>query len=161
MNHAMRFIRYAVVPAVLLLGLSGVASAQDFYGACSKNKNGTEKMRAGSLVVNQSPACKSTETPRTWNEEGPQGQQGIPGFSNCAVEEFPGTNQANTFSVLNVTCSGTKKAVGAGAIWHTPFDAADNGPFYFFPRSGNTWTIIPWNHTASVQDYRVFLQCCD
>jgi hypothetical protein len=64
---------------------------------------------------------------------GIEGPQGIPGFSDCATEEFPGTNQANTFAVLNTTCSARKKAVGAGAIWHTPFDAADNGPFYFFP----------------------------
>lgn len=90
---------------------------------------------------------------------GIEGPQGIPGFSDCATEEFPGTNQANTFAVLNTTCSARKKAVGAGAIWHTPFDAADNGPFYFFPRNGTTWTIIPWNHTASAADFRVFLQC--
>ena len=158
MNRSMTSVVRVLVPAIALsLGVAGVAAAEDTFGGCSKNKNGTEKMRAGSLVVNQSPACKSTETARTWNEEGPQG---IPGFSDCQVEEFAGTNQANTFSVTNSSCSGGRKAVSAGAIWHTPFDAADNGPFYFFPRSSTLWTVIPWNHTGSAQEYRFFLQCC-
>ncbi len=160
MNRSMTLMVGIVVSAVLLaLGSVSIARAQDVYGACSRNKNGVEKMRAGSLVVNQSPLCKVTETARTWNQEGPQGQQGIPGFSSCTPEEFTGTTNANTFAVLNATCS-SGKAVGASAIWHTPFDAADNGPFYFFMRTGTTWTIIPYNHTGTSQDFRFQLQCC-
>jgi hypothetical protein len=147
-----------VPAAVFALGLATTVHAQDTFNACFKiNKS---KVRPGSVLVNQTPERKSTETLRTWNEEGPPGPQGPSGTANCAVEEFPGSNAANTFSVLNVTCSGGKRATGAGAIWHTPFDAADNGPFYFFPRSGVQWTVIPYNHTASTADYRVFLQCC-
>ena len=158
MRTSIMSVTRIIVPAFALsLALANVAAAQDTYGACSKNKNGVEKVRPGSMVVNQSPSCKITETARTWNEEGPQG---IPGFSSCHVEEFPGTNLANTFSVLNASCS-SGKAVSAGAIWHTPFDAADNGPFYFFPRTQTMTTVIPWNHTGVTQDYRFFLTCCD
>ncbi len=161
MSNSIKFAARIIVPAFALsLALANVAAAQDTYGGCSKNKNGTEKLRAGSMVVNQSPNCKITETPRSWNEEGPQGPQGIPGFSSCHIEEFPGTNLANTFSVLNSSCA-SGKAVSGSAIWHTPFDAADNGPFYFFPRSQTMWTVIPWNHTGVQQDYRFFLMCCD
>src|SRR4051812_32055221 len=149
MSNSIKYVARIIVPAVALsLAIANAATAQDTYGGCSKNKKGTEKGRAGSIVVNQKPFCKITETPRPWNAEGPQGPQGTPGFSSCAVEEFPGTNQANTFSVLNTSCS-SGKAVSASAIWHTPFDAADNGPFYFFPRSQTLWTTIPYNHTGS------------
>jgi len=148
--------RRAIMAAlVLILGLGGSAGAADVYNACSKDT--TSKVRPGSMMANTSPVCRTGETARTWNQTGPQG---IPGFSSCAPEEFDGTAAANTFAVLNASCSGTGKAVGGAAIWHTPFDAADNGPFYLFPRSGVMWTIIPWNHTGSSQDFRFFLQCC-
>jgi hypothetical protein len=62
--------------------------------------------------------------------------------------------------VLTSTCSGGKTATGASAIWHTPFDAADNGPFYILPRSDAMWTVVPYNHTGTAQDFRFFLQCC-
>lgn len=160
MRRSVAIAARVLVPAVALwLGVASVASAQDVYGACSKNKHGTEKLRAGSIVVNQSPICKATETPRTWNEAGPQGPQGIPGFSSCSPEEFAGTAPANTFGVLNATCS-SGMATGSGAIWSTPFDGADNGPFYFFPRNQNTVTIVAYNHTASSSGFRFFVQCC-
>ena len=158
MRNSITSVARIIVPAFALsLALASAAGAQDIYGACSKNKNGVEKVRPGSIVVNQSPSCKITESPRSWNEEGPQGPPGVIG--SCHVEEFPGTNLANTFSVLNASCS-SGKATSSAAIWHTPFDAADNGPFYFFPRSDTMHTVIPWNHTASTQDYRFFLVCC-
>lgn len=160
MNGSRRF--WALVPAaVLALGLGSPARAADVYNACFKTTN--SKVRASTLLLNSTPVCKITETLHTWNQEGPQGlqgPQGIPGFSSCAVEEFTGTAAANTFAVLNATCSAGKKAVGASAIWHTPFDAADNGPFYLFARTGTTWTIIPYNHTGVAQDFRMQLQCC-
>lgn len=158
MNRLMSFA--SLVAAIVLLGAVGSARAQDTYNACFRIS--TSKIRSSSVLVNQTPVCKSSESLRTWGEEGPQGAQGpqgIPGFSSCSVEEFPGTAQANTFAVLNATCS-SGKATGASAIWHTPFDAADNGPFYLFARTGTTWTIIPWNHTGSAQDFRMQLQCC-
>jgi len=147
--------RWTVVPAALaVLAFGGSARAGDVYNACFK-LNGS-KVRSSSVLVNATPICKATETPHSWNEEGPQG---IPGFSSCSPEEVTGTCLANTFAVLNYTCS-SGKAVGASAIWHTPFDAADNGPFYILPRSGDTWTIVPWNHTGVQQDFRFFVQCC-
>ena len=155
-----RSIALAIMAAVALcVGLSSVASAQDVYSACSKNKNGREKVRAGSILVNQSPLCKITETPRTWNEEGAQGPQGPPGFSSCAPEEVGGTAPANSFGVLNYTCS-SGMATGNGAIWSTPFDGADNGTFYFFPRNANTTTIVAYNHTGASSNFRFFVQCC-
>lgn len=151
--------RWALVPAaVLTLGLGASAHAADTFSACFKNS--TSKVRSSSVLVNSTPVCKSTETLRTWNEEGPQGPQGIPGFSSCGPEEQTGTANANTFAVLNFSCSAGKKAVGASAIWHTPFDAADNGPFYILPRTASTWTFVPYNHTGTAQDFRAFLQCC-
>jgi hypothetical protein len=154
MNRSSR-IGWVIVPAaVLVLALGSSAQAQNVYSACFKiSKN---KIRPGSMLVNATPICKSTEQLVTWNEEGPQGPSGT---ANCAPEEFLGTNNPNTFSVLNAACS-TGNAMSGSAIWHTPFDAADNGPFYFFPRSGNLWTIITYNHTSTVQEYRFFLQCC-
>jgi hypothetical protein len=116
-----------VPAAVLVLGLAGSAGAQDVFNAYFKNS--TSRIRNSSFVANSTPICKSTETLRTWNQEGPQGPQGIPGFSSCAPEEAIATCDAGTFAVMNLTCSGGKAAVGASAIWHTPFDAADNGPF--------------------------------
>src|SRR6185503_11590689 len=150
---------WAIVPAaVLALGLSGSAQAADFFSACFRNT--TSKVRTSTVVVNSTPVCKATETLRVWNEEGPQGPQGIPGFANCGPEEATGTANGNTFAGLNLSCSSGKKAVGASAIWHTPFDAADNGPFYILPRNGSTWTVVPYNHTNVAQDFRFFLQCC-
>ena len=154
MNWTMKYS--ALLPAgALALGLATSASAQDVYNGCSKNT--TNKMRPSSVLVNATPLCKDTETPRTWNQEGPQG---TPGFSSCSVEEVSGSCNANTFAVLNAFCSGDAKATGASAIWHTPFDAADNGPFYILPRNQNEWTIVPYNHTGVQQDFRAFLQCC-
>jgi hypothetical protein len=153
----MTIVARAMVPVVALwLGYASVAGAQDVYTACSKNRNGREKVRAGSILVNQSPICKDTETPRTWNEEGPQGP---PGFSSCAPEEILGSAPANSFGVLIYTCS-SGMATGNGAIWSTPFDGADNGTFYFFPRNANTTTIVAYNHTGSASNFRFFVQCC-
>jgi hypothetical protein len=139
----------------LTLG-SGPARADDFFAACSNNVS--QKMHK--LQVNSVPACKPTETLRMWNQTGPQGPQGDPGFTNCSTETFPGTCQANTFAVLNVSCS-TGFATGASAIWTTPFGAANNGKFYLYARNGNLWTVIPYNDTGSVQNFEVQLQCCD
>jgi hypothetical protein len=156
MNYLSKAVGIAIGAGIVVIG-AGNAHADTFY-ACFKNT--TQKVRPSSILLNASPACKATETLRTWNEQGPQGEQGPSGVQNCTVEEFPGTNQANTFSVLNSTCSGGATAMSASAIWHTPFDAADNGPFYFYPRGGGTVTTIPWNHTGAVADYRVFQVCC-
>ena len=98
------------------------------------------------MLVNQTPICKSTETLHAWNEQGPQGN---PGIVTCGPEEATGTAQTNTFD--------TGHAVGASAIWHTPFDAADTGPFYILPRNDNTWTVVPYNHTGMAQQYRFFI----
>ena len=150
--------QWTVVPAaVLAMGL-GSAHAQDVFSACFKI-NGS-KVRNSSELVNATPICKPTETLHSWNQEGPPGPPGAPGFSDCGPEELTGSCNANTFAVLNLSCSAGKKAVSAGAIWHTPFDAADNGPFYYFPRDADTWTVVPWNHTGVLQEFRFFLQCC-
>ena len=82
------------------------------------------------------------------------------GGGSCSPEEATGTCNANTFAVLDLTCSGGRKATGASAIWHTPFDAADNGPFYILPRSNDTWTVVAYNHGAGQQQFRFFIQCC-
>ena len=147
MNRTIKFSM--LLPATALtFGLATSANAQDVYNGCSKNT--TSKLRGSSVLVNATPACKDTETPRTWKE----------GFSSCGPEEVTGTCNANTFAVLNLACSPGKKAVGASAIWHTPFDAADNGPFYILPRTADTWTVVPYNHTGTAEDFRFFLQCC-
>jgi hypothetical protein len=81
---------WVVVPAaVLALGL-GSAHAADVFSACFK-LNGS-KVRNSSELVNATPICKPTESLHTWNQEGPQGQQGIPGFSDCGPEEVTGTS---------------------------------------------------------------------
>lgn len=150
---------FTILPAAaLVLGLGTAAHAQDAYQACFNNVK--QKVRASSLLVNATPICKVTETLHSWNETGPQGPQGSPGFTTCGPEEVTGTCNANTFAVLNLTCSGTGHAMGASAIWHSPFDAADNGPFYILPRTDNTWTVVPYNHTGISQTFRFFLQCC-
>src|ERR1043165_4728327 len=132
MRYLSKAVGIGVAVGIMSLG-AGSAHADTFY-ACFKNT--TQKVRPSSILLNATPACKATETLRSWNEEGPQGPQGPAGFQSCTVEEFPGTNQANTFSVLNSTCSNGAKAMSASALWHSPYDGADNGPFYFFPRGG-------------------------
>lgn len=154
MSQRNTVVRVALAAGLMAFGVATVAHA-DTFSACFKNT--TQKVRPSSILLNATPVCKTTETLRSWNEQGPQGPSGA---QNCAVEEFPGTNQANTFSVTNATCSNGGTAMSGSAIWHTPFDAADNGPFYVYPRGGSVVTVIPWNHTASVQDYRVFVVCC-
>jgi hypothetical protein len=145
----------AIVAVTLALG-SSTAHAQDFFAACSKNSTGKLKK----LHVNAMPTCKDTETLRVWNAEGPQGPQGPQGIpTDCHVETFPGTCQANTFAVLNASCT-SGFATGASAIWMTPFAAANNGIFYLYARNGNLWTAIPYNSTGSPHDFEVQLQCC-
>lgn len=156
MSHISKAVMVSVA-ALAALSLAAQANAQTFYGACAKVKNGVERVRQSSIVVDQSPTCKTNEFAVSWNQQGPQGPQGVVG--SCHVEEFPGTAAANTFAVLNSSCA-SGLATGASAIWHTPFDAADNGPFYILPRNATTWTVVPWNHTGGSQDFRFFLQCC-
>jgi hypothetical protein len=137
------------VPATLLaLGFASSAGAADVYNACFKTT--TSRVRSRTIQLNSTPICRTSETMHTWNE----------GTFSCAPEEFSGTAAASTFAVLNSSCSAGKHATGASAIWHTPFDAADNGPFYILPRSDGMWTVVPYNHTGTPQDFRFFLQCC-
>ena len=140
--------------ALAVAGALPAHAADIFYG-CSNNNTG--KVRK--LQVNAPPACRSTETLRTWNQDGPEGPQGEPGFTECHVETFPGTCSPNTFAVLNTSCA-TGFATGASAIWMDPFAAANNGKFYFYARSGTLWTTIPYNDTANTADFEVQLQCC-
>jgi hypothetical protein len=162
MNRLGRIGTAAALATAGALMLGTPARAADVYNACFNTLK--QKVRASTLLVNATPICKATEALHTWNEDGPQGPQGpqgVPGVENCGPEEITGTCNANQFAVLNLTCSGTKHAVGASAIWHSPFDAADNGPFYILPRTDNTWTFVPYNHTGISQQFRAFLQCCD
>jgi hypothetical protein len=69
-----------LVLAGLLVGLTGLAgpvSAADVFQACSKNT--TSRIRPGSIFINATPLCRSTETLRSWNEVGPPGPSGPPG----------------------------------------------------------------------------------
>jgi hypothetical protein len=138
---------------------SGVTTAQaaDVYFGCFKNTTG--KVRPSSVLVNTTPACKSTETLRSWNEQGPEGPQGAPGLTICHPEEFPGTAPANTFGVTNMFCA-TGHATGSGFLWTTPFDGSNNGDYYAFPRGDNFWTCVAYNNTASPSNYKCYLQCC-
>ena len=136
----------AVVSAAVLVALCGSARAQDIFSACSKDSSS----KLGHVFVNTTPICKVGQTLRTW-ESG--------GISSCAPQESTATCLANTFAVLNLSCT-TGHATGASAIWHTPFDAADNGPFYILPRSDTQWSIVAYNHTGVSQDFRSFVQCC-
>jgi hypothetical protein len=135
--------------------LLGATSARaDTYFGCFKNT--TNKVRPSSILVNQTPACKVTETLRTWNDVGPQGP---PGITSCHPEEFPGTAPAGSFGVTNMFCA-TGHATGSGFLWTTPFDGANNGKAYFFPRGDDFWTCVPYNDTASPSNYKCYLQCC-
>src|SRR5205823_14751569 len=84
------------------------------------------------------------------------------GFNACTPQRVHGIGvPANTYGLLNGTCCPAENfATGAGAVWTTPFERADNGPFYVFPISGNTWTVRPYNNTGSTQSYDLVLQCC-
>ena len=145
-----------LMTAALTLG-AGTARADDLYFGCFKNT--TNKVRPSSVLVNAIPACKSTETLKSWNSVGPEGPQGPPGITSCHPEEFPGTAPAGTFGVTNMFCS-TGHAVGAGALWTTPFDGANNGKIYRFPRGDDFWTCVPYNDTGTSSNYKCYLQCC-
>ena len=104
MNRTIKFSM--LLPATALtFGLATSANAQDVYNGCSKNT--TSKLRGSSVLVNATPACRDTETPRTWKE----------GFSSCGPEEVTGTCNANTFAVLNlfiaVIVNGMEKEVAS------------------------------------------------
>jgi len=151
----MRSARLGLLAAALLIMGATTASAADTYFGCFKNVPGKpSKVRPSSILVNQTPACKSTETLRSWNEQGP------PGITSCHPEEFPGTIPASTFGVINMFCA-SGHAVGAGAIWSTPFDGANNGKIYVFPRGDDFWTCLPYNDTPSPSNIKCFMQCCD
>jgi hypothetical protein len=138
-----------LLAAVAFISLAGPATASDVFHACSKNSTG--QLRSSSLLANATRACHSTETPRTWNQ----------GFDSCGPQRFGLDVPANTYGLLTATCCPAEDfATGAGAIWTTPFERADNGPFYTYPLSGNTWTTRPYNNTSSSQSYALVLQCC-
>ena len=141
-----------VSAAVFGVGLCGSAWAGDVFNACSKDSSS----KLSHAFVNTTPVCKPGQTLRSWNEQGPPGS---PGIVTCGPQEATATAAANTFAVMSLSCT-SGHATGASAIWHTPFDAADNGPFYILPRSDNQWTVVAWNHTGTSQDFRFFLQCC-
>jgi hypothetical protein len=137
--------------ALAAAGAQAAGAADVLYG-CSNNVTG--KVRK--LQVNSPPACHSMETLRTWDQHGPQEERGL---TECHVEIFTASCDANTFAVLDASCA-AGFATGASAIWMTPSGGADNGSFYFWARSGNLWTTIPYNDTAAQQTFEVQLQCC-
>ena len=120
--------------ALAAVGVRAAGAADVLYG-CSNNATG----RVRRLQVNTPPACSSTETLRTWDP----GAQAERGFTECHVENFGASCDANTFAVLDRSCA-AGFATGASAIWMSPSGGADNGTFYFWARSGNLWTTIPW-----------------
>ncbi len=138
------------------VGLGATAYADVYFG-CSKNA--TSKIRPSSVMVDATPACKSTETLRSWNETGPQGPQGDPGITSCHPEEFDGVIPAGTYGVINMFCA-SGHATGTGCLWSTPFDGANNGKIYTFPRGDNFWTSVPYNDTGSSSNIKCFMQCC-
>ena len=74
-KHAKR-VGVGLLAAVAVLGGTGVfaiGEGGEVISACVAKKDGTMRIAT---------TCKSTETPLTWNQQGPQGtpgQQGIPG----------------------------------------------------------------------------------
>ena len=128
--------------------VDGGAGTRRYRRACRRLlrllQGTTNKVRP----VNAIPVCKSSETLRSWNEAGAEGPQGPPGVTSCHPEEFPGTAPAGTFGVTNMFCA-TGHATGSGFLWTTPFDGANNGTAYFFPRGDNFWTCVPYNATGS------------
>ena len=150
------FRRFLLSAAIVTMGAAS-AHADTYFG-CFKNT--TNKVRPSSILVNQTPACKATETLRSWNEQGVQGPQGPAGVvGSCHPEEFPGVAPAGSFGVTNMFCA-TGHATGAGCIWATPFDGANNGKMYVFPRGDNFWTAVPYNDMGFSADYKCYLQCC-
>jgi hypothetical protein len=65
----------------------------------------------------------------------------------------------NTFGVINMFCA-SGHATGSGCIWSTPFDGANNGKIYAFPRGDNFWTAVPYNDMAFQSDIKCYMQCC-
>ena len=141
-----------VIGIALAAAGAGAAGAADILYGCSNNVTG--KVRK--LQVNSPPVCHSMETLRTWDQYGPQEERG---FTECHVEIFAASCDANTFAELQTSCA-AGFATGASAIWMTPSGGADNGNFYFWARSGNLWITVPYNNTAARQTFEVQLQCC-
>jgi len=136
--------------ALAVAGVRAAGAADILYG-CSNNATG----RVRRLQVNTPPACSSTETLRTWDGGGQEARE----FTECHVEIFAASCDANTFATLDTSCP-AGFATGASAIWRSPSGGADNGTFYFWARSGNLWTNIAYNDTAAQQTFEVQLQCC-
>jgi len=151
----------AVVATTLATAGTGYAAG---FNGCVNLTNG--KLRKLTIDTAPAPTCSSREAPVFLDNNPPDGGPDGPsdGVGTCDAEEVAGTAQANTFAVTHGSCSSGRKIASAGAIWSSPFDAANNGPFYIFPRAGtngNTWTLIPYNETGVVQTYKFVLWCCE
>ena len=68
-----RTLRLIVLGSVLVIGKASAARGADVFNACSNDTTG--QLRAGSIVVNATAACKpGMETARTWNQQAPLAQ---------------------------------------------------------------------------------------
>ena len=139
-----------VMAVALAAAGARAADAADILYGCSNNVTG----RVRKLQVSP-PACSSMETLRTWDGGGQEAR----GFTECHVEIFAASCDANTFATLDRSCP-AGFATGASAIWRSPSGGADNGTFYFWALSGNLWRTIAYNNTAAQQSFEVQLQCC-
>jgi hypothetical protein len=135
--------------AVFFFSLGPSAKASDRLNTCVSSKSG----KLSKIYLNATPRCGSTAISLNVNDAV---------SPTCAPQRFHEFNlPGGAYSLLNATCCPAEDiATGAGGVWETPFERADNGPFYFFPTSGNTWTVRAYNQTASTQDYDLVVQCC-
>ena len=66
------FITFVILGVFTFLAFPGLCDA-DVINACKNNRNGALR------VVDDVADCRTSETPLSWNTEGPQGEQGEPG----------------------------------------------------------------------------------
>jgi hypothetical protein len=97
-------IRLGLIMA-LVTCFNSTAGAEDVFRACSNITTG--RVRSTSVMVNSTPSCRSTETPRTWNQSGSAGS----GTSRAYVRSqnfngggsIPVTGVGNEVTMLTIT----------------------------------------------------------
>jgi hypothetical protein len=87
--------------AICAFAIVRPASAADVFQGCSKNSTG--RVRPSSVMVNATPACKATETLRTWNESGDQGPPGPSDAFATSADEVPLLAGGNFLTVAQLT----------------------------------------------------------
>lgn len=130
----LRLTRGVVTVAALVLALAlGLAAVGTVFAQDTTTINGCYANKSGALrVVNSAGACKSGETPISWNQQGPKGEQGLQGDPGANGADGPNGQDGKT--VLNGSGA---PAAGLGSEGDFYIDTSTNE--IYGPKTTNGW----------------------